>query len=210
MFGSKNRGTVIAKGLKIVGTVTAEGLVEVNGRVDGELHCTSLVISRGAHVAGTIAAGRVVVDGNVEGPIQGGDVILKSKAHVVGDIHHQSLSIESGAFFDGRSVHAGRAPTDRRRSGPRASGSISGRFGRSLPARGRQRPRRKRTPRHRAGSWPRSSKPAFLSVPEEAKWRVLSALASAPWFGEQERTPYLIVDVGLFVADGIDDARKHR
>jgi cytoskeletal protein CcmA (bactofilin family) len=110
MFGSKNRGTVIAKGLKIVGTVTAEGLVEVNGRVDGELHCTSLIISRGAHVAGTIAAGRVVVDGNVEGPIQGGDVILKSKAHVVGDIHHQSLSIESGAFFDGRSVHAARAP----------------------------------------------------------------------------------------------------
>ena len=109
MFGSKNRGTVIAKGLKIVGTVTAEGLVEVNGRVDGELHCTSLVISRGAHVAGTIAAGRVVVDGRVEGPIQGGDVILKSKAHVVGDIHHQSLSIESGAFFDGRSVHASRA-----------------------------------------------------------------------------------------------------
>jgi cytoskeletal protein CcmA (bactofilin family) len=106
MFGSKNRGTVIAKGLKIVGTVTAEGLVEVNGRVDGELHCTSLIISRGAHVAGTIAAGRVVVDGHVEGPIQGGDVILKSKAHVVGDIHHQSLSIESGAFFDGRSVHA--------------------------------------------------------------------------------------------------------
>ena len=109
MFGSKNRGTVIAKGLKIVGTVTAEGLVEVNGRIDGELHCTSLVISRGAHVAGTIAAGRVVVDGNVEGPIQGGDVILKSKAHVVGDIHHQSLSIESGAFFDGRSVHPSRA-----------------------------------------------------------------------------------------------------
>jgi cytoskeletal protein CcmA (bactofilin family) len=29
---------------------------------------------------------------------------LKSQAHVVGDIHHQSLAIESGAFFDGRSV----------------------------------------------------------------------------------------------------------
>jgi cytoskeletal protein CcmA (bactofilin family) len=46
----------------------------------------------------------VVVDGKVEGPIQGGEVFLKSQAHVVGDIHHQSLSIESGAFFDGRSV----------------------------------------------------------------------------------------------------------
>ena len=79
MFESKQRGTVIAKGLKIVGSVTAEGLVEVNGQIDGELHCTSLVIARGAHVTGTVAAERVVVDGTVEGPIQGGEVILKSQ-----------------------------------------------------------------------------------------------------------------------------------
>ena len=85
MFASRQRGTLIAKGLKIVGSVTAEGLVEVNGQIDGELHCTSLVIARGAHVNGTVAAERVVVDGTVEGPIHGGDVILKSQAHVVGD-----------------------------------------------------------------------------------------------------------------------------
>jgi len=104
MFASKRRGTVIAEGLKIVGSVTAEGLVEVNGQIDGELHCTSLVISRGAHVAGNIAAERVVVDGKVEGPIEGGEVLLKSQAHVVGDIHHQSLAIERGAYFEGRSI----------------------------------------------------------------------------------------------------------
>ena len=77
MFASKQRGTVIAKGLKIVGSVTAEGLVEVNGQIDGELHCTSLVIAHGAHVTGTVAAERVVVDGKVEGPIQGGEVVLE-------------------------------------------------------------------------------------------------------------------------------------
>src|SRR5262252_6778206 len=104
MFGSKQRGTVIAKGLKIVGSVTAEGLVEVNGQIEGELHCTSLVIARGAQVNGIVEAERVVVDGSVEGPIQGGEVILKSQAHVVGDIHHQTLAIERGAYFDGRSV----------------------------------------------------------------------------------------------------------
>jgi cytoskeletal protein CcmA (bactofilin family) len=106
MFASRRRGTVIAKGLKIVGSVTAEGLVEVNGQIDGELHCTSLIISRGAHVTGTITAERVVVDGKVEGPIQGGEVVLKSQAHVVGDIHHQSLAIERGAYFEGRSMQA--------------------------------------------------------------------------------------------------------
>ena len=72
MFGSKQRGTVIAKGLKIVGSVTAEGLVEVNGQIDGELHCTSFVIAPGAHVDEIVAAERVVVNGKVEGPIQGG------------------------------------------------------------------------------------------------------------------------------------------
>src|SRR5215203_1966175 len=107
MFASKQRGTVIAKGLKIVGSVTAEGLVEVNGQIEGELHCTSLVIAREAHVTGTVAAERVVVDGKVEGPIQGGEVVLKSQAHVVGDIHHQSLTIERGAYFDGRSIQVG-------------------------------------------------------------------------------------------------------
>jgi cytoskeletal protein CcmA (bactofilin family) len=104
MFASRKQGTVIAEGLRIVGSVTAEGLVEVNGQVEGELHCTSLIISRKAQVTGTIQAERVVVDGKVEGPIQGRDVVLKSQAHVVGDIHHQSLAIEKGAFFDGRSV----------------------------------------------------------------------------------------------------------
>ena len=106
MFASKSTGTVIAKGLKIVGSVTAEGLVEVHGQIEGELHGTSLVIARGASVVGTVVAQRIVVDGNVEGPIQGGDVILKSNANVTGDIKHQSLSIENGAVFEGCSKRA--------------------------------------------------------------------------------------------------------
>src|SRR5512143_2998600 len=106
MFGSKRTRTVIAEGLKIVGSVTAEGLVEVNGQIEGELHCTSLIVSRKAQVTGTITAERVVVDGRVEGPIRGGEVVLKSQAHVVGDIQHQSLAIERGAYFEGRSVQA--------------------------------------------------------------------------------------------------------
>ena len=107
MFASKKQNTtVIAEGLKIVGSVTADGLVEVNGEVDGEMHCTSLVVARSAFVAGTIAAEHVVVDGKVEGPILGGDVVLKSQAHVVGDIACESVMIEKGAFIEGRLVRS--------------------------------------------------------------------------------------------------------
>ena len=53
MFASKQRGTVIAEGLKIVGSVTAEGLVEVNGQIEGEilLHFTRYLSqsARGGH-----------------------------------------------------------------------------------------------------------------------------------------------------------------
>ena len=108
MFGSRRGGTVIGNGLKIVGNVTAEGLVEVNGQIEGNLQCTSLRVSPNAQVVGSITAEQVVVNGRVEGPIQGGDVVLKSRAHVVGDIHHQSLTIEKGAYFDGRAIQAQR------------------------------------------------------------------------------------------------------
>jgi cytoskeletal protein CcmA (bactofilin family) len=106
MFGLKRGGTVIGNGLKIVGNVTAEGLVEVNGQIEGDLNCTSLIVSPKAQIVGSITAERVVVNGRVEGPIQGGEVVLKSQAHVVGDIHHQSLTIEKGAYFDGRAAQA--------------------------------------------------------------------------------------------------------
>lgn len=102
----KRKGTIIAEGLKIVGSVTAEGLVEVNGHIEGDLHCTSLVISPKASISGGVEADRVVVNGRIEGPIRGGEVVLKSRAHVVGDIQHQSLAIEAGAYFDGRSVRS--------------------------------------------------------------------------------------------------------
>jgi cytoskeletal protein CcmA (bactofilin family) len=102
MFALRHRGTVIAEGLKIAGSVTAEGLVEVNGQIDGELHCTSLVISRKSHITAAIAAERVVVNGRVEGPIQGGDVVLKSQAHVLLLGESQSLPRGRGPSSPGR------------------------------------------------------------------------------------------------------------
>lgn len=111
----RRKGTIIADGLKIVGSVTAEGLVEVNGHIEGDLHCTSLVVSPKASLIGGIEADHVVVNGRVEGPIRGGEVVLKSHAYVVGDIQHNSLAIERGAYFDGRSV---RSPETNMRKAP--------------------------------------------------------------------------------------------
>jgi cytoskeletal protein CcmA (bactofilin family) len=100
---------------------------------------TSLIVSRQAQVVGTIQAERVVVDGSVEGPIRGGQVILKSQAQVVGDIHHQSLAIEKGALFDGRSVQGNvQRPEEPEmrpaRQIPKARETLSSRIERAEPA----------------------------------------------------------------------------
>lgn len=128
MFGWRRRGTIIGEGLKVVGKVTAEGLVKVYGQIDGDLQCTSLILGRKAHLNGAINARDVLIDGKVEGPIQAAKVVLKSRAHVVGDIHHQSLDIRKGAYFEGRSLRVqgpnGRQPVGKKQARHSASGNL--------------------------------------------------------------------------------------
>lgn len=104
----RRRATIIGEGLKVVGNITTDSSVEICGHLTGEVQCKSLIISRKACLEGAVTAERVTVDGRVEGPINAALVMLKSRAHVVGDIHHQSLSVKKGAYFEGRSVQAGK------------------------------------------------------------------------------------------------------
>jgi cytoskeletal protein CcmA (bactofilin family) len=52
---------------------------------------------------GSVIAEDVVVRGRVTGSIRGLRVTLQAQSHVEGDIFHQSLAIEQGAYFEGKS-----------------------------------------------------------------------------------------------------------
>lgn len=102
MFGAKQDVTTVAAGMKIVGTVTADGAVQIEGELEGEVRCGSLVVARGGKIKGPVSAESIVVDGLVEGPIQASEITLKSEAHVLGDIACQTVAIEKGAFIEGK------------------------------------------------------------------------------------------------------------
>jgi len=98
--------SVIGKDMSIEGqqiTVRCTGSLRVNGVITADLHCSELVVGEQAIVNGSIAADSVSIFGQVHGAILGANVTLHPSAQVDGDIHSQTLVIEQGASFDGRS-----------------------------------------------------------------------------------------------------------
>ena len=98
--------SVIGEDLAVTGNIVSKGEVQIEGEVQGDVHCSSVVIGDKALVTGGVVADDVIVRGRIVGSIRGIRVTLQSSCHVEGDIHHQSLAIEQGAFFEGKSRRA--------------------------------------------------------------------------------------------------------
>lgn len=95
--------SVIGPDLTIAGNLVSKGEVQVDGTVQGDIFGSHVVIGERANIAGGIVAEEIVVRGHVMGSVRGKRVMLQSTSHVEGDIFHQSLAIEQGAFFEGKS-----------------------------------------------------------------------------------------------------------
>jgi len=95
--------SVIGEDLSVEGNVISKGEVQVEGEIKGDIHCTSIVIGDKALIEGGVIADDVIVRGRVMGTVRGQRVTLQSTSHVDGDIFHQSLAIEQGAYFEGKS-----------------------------------------------------------------------------------------------------------
>lgn len=87
--------------LTVTGNLKSDGEVTVEGRVDGDIRCSHLVVAKDAHIAGGILADEVIVRGKVRGTIRADRVTLQDTAVVEGDIYHRTLRVEQGACFEG-------------------------------------------------------------------------------------------------------------
>ena len=95
--------SVIGEDLTVEGNVISKGEVQLEGEIKGDCHCASLVIGDKALIEGGVVADDVIVRGRVVGSVRSHRVTLQSSSHVEGDIFHQSLAIEQGAYFEGKS-----------------------------------------------------------------------------------------------------------
>jgi len=94
--------SVIGEDLTIIGNVKSKGNLKLDGKLQGDMHCASLIVSEKGRIdGGVVANNEVIVFGNVSGSIRSKRVMLHSTAHVEGDIFHQGIGIEMGTRYDG-------------------------------------------------------------------------------------------------------------
>jgi cytoskeletal protein CcmA (bactofilin family) len=95
--------SVIGTDLSITGNLESKGEIQIEGEVQGDVHAGRIVVGDRARVTGSLLADDIVIRGNVGGSVRGNTVTLQSNSRVEGDLFHKSLSIEQGAFFEGKS-----------------------------------------------------------------------------------------------------------
>lgn len=94
--------SIISADMNVSGNLTGDGVMQIDGNVDGDVRCAEVTIGRGAEVRGQIECDAVHVHGTVTGEIRARSVSLSASAHVTGDILHEELAIEAGAFMEGQ------------------------------------------------------------------------------------------------------------
>lgn len=86
----------------VSGDLTTTSQIHIDGRVDGDVRCDSLIMGEGGTVAGHIIADDTRIAGLVDGTVNARIVTLEPTAKVTGDVTYETLSIAAGASIDGR------------------------------------------------------------------------------------------------------------
>ena len=95
--------SMIGTDLLVMGNLESKGEIQIEGQVQGDLKAGRIVVGPNAKITGGLVADDIVVHGTVMGSIRGMRVMLQSNSRVEGDVFHQSLAIEQGAYFEGKS-----------------------------------------------------------------------------------------------------------
>jgi cytoskeletal protein CcmA (bactofilin family) len=103
--------SLVANDMTLEGNITGGGELQVDGVIKGDVRVERVTIGDGGQVDGGIYAEAVEVRGKVSGSITAKQVRLYGACHVDGDITHEQLAMETGAFFQGRSLRLQRPAT---------------------------------------------------------------------------------------------------
>ncbi len=101
--GQEANLSILAAGMRVVGTLETDGVVRIEGRVEGNLSASGQVlISAGGVVEGDVTTRQAIVAGEVRGQIIASESVeLKPGCTVHGDIATPRIKVEEGGEVNG-------------------------------------------------------------------------------------------------------------
>ncbi len=94
--------SIMSSDLKIVGELKSDGAIQIDGTVKGDIKAHMLTVGEQGKIDGSTVAETVRIFGTVNGRVQAKTVHLDKSARVTADITHETLTIDAGAYFEGK------------------------------------------------------------------------------------------------------------
>lgn len=99
--------TIISTNTTVKGDILSEGILQIDGHVEGDITCAELVIGLKGSVTGTVTVQNMQLYGTLRGKALVDNLFVSKTAKLVGDATHNSIAIEPGAYIDGHCMRAG-------------------------------------------------------------------------------------------------------
>ncbi|MBR1605822.1 MAG: polymer-forming cytoskeletal protein [Alphaproteobacteria bacterium] len=93
--------TIISASTTIKGDIITDGILQIDGRVEGDVTCSELVIGLKGNLIGSAKVRDLQLYGIVKGRITADNLFVSKTAKLIGDASHNSIAIEPGAYIDG-------------------------------------------------------------------------------------------------------------
>ncbi len=131
---ASSRGlSTLSSDLQFDGNISGGGDLQIDGAIKGDVRVGRLIVGETGAVEGGVSADYVEVRGRIVGDVSGKQVKLIATAYVDGDITAEQLSIDIGAYFQGRVLQG-------RREAPAAAPKPSTPAASATPPHGDDRP----------------------------------------------------------------------
>ena len=101
-----NKPSVISEGFSLVGDITAQGVLHVEGMIKGTVTTEAVNIGITGAVEGKIQCTSLQIKGAFVGEARCQELVIASKARVRGTITYEPLSIQRGAYVEGELARA--------------------------------------------------------------------------------------------------------
>tara|TARA_B100000678_G_scaffold257408_1_gene236347 strand:+ start:13 stop:579 length:567 start_codon:yes stop_codon:yes gene_type:complete len=94
--------SVLGGDVTITGNISASTELHIDGNVEGDIDCSSLVQGDGSQITGEVKAETARLAGRVDGSIHARELVILRSATINGDVHYEALTVEQGASVQGR------------------------------------------------------------------------------------------------------------